>query len=45
MQILKKDLKYPEERALHFVRKFDKNKDGKLSAEEFKHFKEKIEET
>ncbi len=45
VMILKRDLKYPEERALHFVRKFDKNKDGKISVEEFKHFKEKVEET
>lgn len=39
------ELKYPEERALHFVKKFDHNKDGKLSAAEFSQFRNKIEET
>ena len=43
--ILKAELKYPEDRALHFVKRFDHNKDGKLSATEFSQFKNKIEET
>lgn len=43
--MLRDELKYPEDRALHFVKKFDKNRDGRLSAAEFKNFKQKIEET
>ncbi|ESN98319.1 hypothetical protein HELRODRAFT_193047 [Helobdella robusta] len=43
--ILKSELHYPEDRALHFVKKFDHNHDGRLSAAEFVHFKNKIEET
>ncbi len=45
VQILKAELRYPEDRALHYVKKFDKNKDGRLSASEFKAFKNKIHET
>lgn len=45
VKILTGELKYPEERALHFVKKFDHNKDGKLSAAEFSQFRNKIEET
>ena len=44
-QFLQKELKYPEERAMHFVKKFDKNRDGRLSLAEFRTFKTKIEET
>lgn len=43
--ILRTELKYPEERALYFVKRFDHNKDGRLSAAEFSQFKKKIEET
>ena len=45
MNILRAELNYPEERALHFVKRFDHNKDGKLSVAEFRQFKGKIEET
>jgi len=45
VQILRSELQYPEEKAIHFVKKFDKNSDGKLSASEFKEFKQKIHET
>ena len=45
IQILKAELRYPEERALHYVKKFDKNKDGRLSASEFQTFKAKIQQT
>jgi len=43
--ILKTELKYPEDKALHFVKRFDHNNDGRLSAAEFCQFKNKIEET
>ena len=43
--ILRTELRYPEDRALYFVKKFDHNKDGRLSASEFSQFKNKIEET
>lgn len=43
--ILTNKLNYPPERALHFVKRFDHNRDGKLSASEFSQFKNKIEET
>lgn len=45
VKILQDELQYPEERAIHYVRRFDKNKDGKLSMQEFTIFKHKIEET
>lgn len=45
VKILRDELKYPEDRALYFVKKFDKNNDGKLSASEFNLFKKNIEET
>jgi len=45
VKILKDELNYPEERALHFVKRFDKNRDGKLSMQEFTAFKLRIEET
>ena len=45
VSILRAELNYPEERALHFVKRFDHNKDGKLSVAEFRQFKGKIEET
>jgi Ca2+-binding EF-hand superfamily protein len=43
--ILRTELKYPEDKALHFVKRFDHNKDGRLSMSEFSQFKNKIEET
>jgi Ca2+-binding EF-hand superfamily protein len=42
--ILHRELKYPEDRALHFVKRFDHNNDGRLSATEFSHFKFRVEE-
>jgi len=45
VSILRAELNYPEERALHFVKRFDHNKDGKLSVAEFRQFRGKIEET
>jgi Ca2+-binding EF-hand superfamily protein len=44
-QILKRELNFPEERAIYFVKRFDHNKDGRLSAAEFSQFKSKITET
>ena len=44
VDILKTELKYPEDRALHFVKRFDRNNDGRLSAVEFELFKKKVEE-
>jgi len=44
VSILRQELNYPEERALHFVKHFDHNKDGRLSAAEFGQFKSKIAE-
>ena len=43
--ILRDELHYPEERALHFVKRFDHNNDGRLSAAEFSLFRTKIAET
>ena len=43
--ILRQELNYPEDRALHFVKRFDHNKDGRLSTAEFGQFKSKISET
>jgi len=43
--ILKNELKFPEDRAIHFVKRFDHNKDGRLSAGEFTQFKKRIEDT
>lgn len=43
--ILRNELHFPEDRALHFVKRFDKNGDGRLCSVEFGHFKSKIEET
>ena len=45
VEILHRELKYPEDRALHFVKRFDKNQDGRLSVNEFTLFKNKIDET
>jgi len=43
-EILKSELNFPEERAIHFVKRFDHNRDGRLSADEFSNFKAKIAE-
>jgi Ca2+-binding EF-hand superfamily protein len=43
--ILKNELNFPQERAEHFVKRFDHNKDGKLSTTEFNQFKTRIEDT
>jgi len=43
--ILRDELQYPEDRALHFVKRFDHNKDGRLSVAEFTQFRNKIDET
>ena len=43
--VLRQELNYPEDRALHFVRLFDHNGDGRLSAAEFTQFRKKVEET
>ena len=43
--MLKEDLNFPDERANYFVKKFDKNGDGKLSVSEFHNFKKTIEDT
>ena len=44
VSILRQELNYPEDRALHFVKRFDHNKDGRLSTAEFTQFKSKIAE-
>jgi len=44
VSILRQELKYPEDRALHFVKRFDHNNDGRLSAVEFGQFRSKVEE-
>ena len=43
--VLRDQLSYPDDRALHFVQKFDRNGDGRLSVAEFSLFKKKIEES
>jgi len=43
--ILRDELHYPEDRALHFVKRFDHNNDGRLSVAEFTQFRNKIDET
>jgi len=43
--ILRNELHYPEDRALHFVKRFDHNNDGRLSVSEFTQFRNKIDET
>jgi len=45
VSILRDELHYPEDRALHFVQRFDRNKDGRLSVAEFTQFRNKIDET
>ena len=42
--VLRDELSYPDERAMHFVQMFDRNGDGRLSAAEFSQFRKKIEE-
>jgi len=43
--VLREELNYPEDRAVHFVQMFDRNRDGQLSTAEFTQFRKKIEET
>ena len=45
VDILRQELDYPPDRALHFVKLFDHNNDGRLSVSEFNQFKTKIAET
>lgn len=45
VRILRQDLNYPEDKALQFVKRFDRNNDGYLSLAEFNNFKRIIEET
>jgi len=44
VKILHEELKYPQDKALYFVKTFDKNNDGRLCSNEFKAFRNKIEE-
>ena len=44
VSMLRQELNYPEDRALHFVKRFDHNQDGRLSTAEFTQFKSKIAE-
>jgi len=44
VEILKKELNYPQEKALHFVKTFDKNNDGRLSSAELSAFRKKIDD-
>ena len=43
--ILHNDLHYPKDKALTFVKRFDKNNDGRLSRAEFAQMKGRLEET
>ena len=43
--MLQLELHYPEDKALHFVRRFDRNNDGHLSSIEFNAMRRKITET
>jgi len=43
--VLRNELSYPEDRAMHFVQMFDRNGDGRLSVAEFSQFRKKIEES
>jgi len=43
--VLREELSYPEDRAMHFVQMFDRNRDGQLSVAEFTQFTRKIEES
>jgi hypothetical protein len=44
-RILCDELHYPEDRALQFVKRFDRNNDGYLSVTEFNDFKKIVEDT
>lgn len=44
-RVLHDELNYPQDRALNFVRRFDRNNDGRLSVKEFQVMKKRIEET
>ena len=43
--MLQMELHYPEDKALQFVRRFDRNNDGHLSTVEFNAMRRKIAET
>ena len=43
--VLRDELSYPEDRAMHYVQMFDRNADGRLSLAEFSQFRKKIEES
>jgi len=43
--VLQVELHYPEDKALQFVRRFDRNNDGHLSSLEFNAMRRKITET
>ena len=45
VNILKSKLHFPDERAKYFVKRFDRNGDGKLSESEFNNFKALISHT
>ena len=44
-KMLRDELNYPPDRAMHFVQMFDRNNDRRLSAAEFTQFRNTIEET
>lgn len=44
VQMLKRELNLPDDRALKFIKRFDRNNDGRLSMTEFNTFKLKLEE-
>jgi len=45
VRVLQEELHYPEDKALQFVRRFDRNNDGHLSSLEFNAMRRKITET
>ena len=45
VRVLQHQLRYPEDKALQFVRRFDRNNDGHLSSVEFNALMRKIDET
>jgi len=45
VRVLQQELHYPEDKALQFVRRFDRNNDGHLSSLEFNAMRRKITET
>jgi len=45
VKVLHEELHYPEDKAMQFVRRFDRNNDGHLSSLEFNAMRRKITET